>query len=212
MRLAKVLEFSSVAVSSLEKSFQRLLVGSSSHEYVVCWFFPAGLAVDYVRVGEEELNELRVDSRHVAIFINSCFSVVVLQVDSTIFRRDQIAKDLFRKSQVKMMRPDKDSRDLKVVSELLKRSIEVRFFRELSETSQDLSLEALDGILYSLLFISEFFTSLWVKLIFVERCGPLESESSCMWVDAKELKERDVLLVAVLFSKLTTSLLIWTSS
>ena len=72
------------------------------------------------------------------------------------------------------MRPDKDSRDLKVVSELLKRSIEVRFFRELSETSQDLSLEALDGILYSLLFISEFFTSLWVKLIFVERCGPLE--------------------------------------
>lgn len=111
-----------------------------------------------------------------------------------------------------MMRPNEDSRDLEVVSELLKRSIEVRFFTELSKTSQDLSLEVLDGILYSLLFISVLFTSLRVKLIFVEGCGPFEGESSSMWVDAKELKERDVLLVAVLFSKLTASLLVWSSS
>lgn len=111
-----------------------------------------------------------------------------------------------------MLRPDENGRDLKFVSKLLKDRIEVRFFRELSETSQDLGLEVFDGILHSLLFISVLFASLRVKLIFVEWCGPLEGKSGHVWINAYELKERDMLLVAILFGKLSTALLVWTSS
>ena len=110
-----------------------------------------------------------------------------------------------------MLRPDKDSRDLKVVSELLQSGLEIRVFRESFKSCQDLSLEVFEGILDSLLLISVLFTSLWVELEFVERCGPFEGESSHVWVDTEVLQQRDVLLVAILFCDLSTDFLAWAS-
>lgn len=94
MRSTEVLEFGRVAMSSLEKSFERLLVGSSSHEQVFCWRFPAVFGVDNVRVCKEELNKLWVNCMHVAVLINCRSSGIVLHIDPAISGGNQIAEYL----------------------------------------------------------------------------------------------------------------------